>query len=1214
MEKDFESDLPQPAKEFGHRVDAALGFSENSGQHFLDWYTAHVDKTADEVRRRALGPDAVDGPFKFVEGASQFTTGMLLAGELGIAAKGASLLETVGLQAAKGGVGTFLAFGPTKDRLANMIAAGPDWFGRPAAQFMATQDTDSEIAARLKNAAEGAVLNVAFYAGTEALSKSLRWMIGANKAQAFALSARAARTADAASAGKIDPDLASRSIQADLAEARRLSGTADPGASVESVRAADGSWTLKRVGTNEVLTEAPTFRTQAEADLEAQALNTGARNANMPGGQVGAETQPILERRVSGNMEEPAFRRRASDLGRTPPPVPEAAPPVEPPGGKLASPAIQARVQSMTPEGRVAFYNEVYRRIAAGEDAVTVADELLSNESALRTKNPSTVSESLTAIHNMADALPEITDASGKPIQTAQAARLVSDLSKSTEDITNFVRSAFGDIEKLPQRLAATRIYIVQAARTARETAKFMELNPDSPVAAKNAADALQTLYDLHTAIGEHAGSSTVTPEARAAQQAILEEQGAQGLTRRLTAARGSVFEGRTPKQVRQIIRQVMSSENPGEILDAINQPKDLAPQGIKQSLWLDRLNAYRMEAMLSGPRTQIVNAVSNAIAMLQRPVETWWAGAAPWRAFQPGSSALRQEGADMLGGILQNFGESFRAARRAWYAGENVLDPGRMHVDANAGQSMSSRDWGDASWLNRIFHFPSRMLMGTDEFFAQLNYRVNVRAQILAQARSEGVTDATELANRLVTDNQFAFRPNQAGLNPASLEYSRVSTFKNDLGEFTDATGRTRPTIGKSLQDFANAHPFFRQIMPFVRTPVNLARWSWERTPGLAYASKIVQADLAAGGTRAAVAQSKMELGGALIATAAGLTLTHVITGAGPTDPDLRKEWIDLGNQPYSINLGPLGHISFRRGDPTFTFLGIVADLATAGKSILDGDSEHVGAALVSALVGNFASKTFMQGLTQTFDALSGDQTAIQRWMQAYAGSYVPNAANQINPDSAMREVRGIMDAIMARTPGWSTNLEPRRNFLGDKVMQAPNYLNNTFNPFTWSKSHPGGAVSDELLLVGRALAMPPEKLDGIDLTDRHAFARKGANVPPGGLNQSPYDRWLELMGEKNVNGRSTLDDLTRMIESPAYQKSGAGTAQYPGGIRFRLLNAIVQAHKSVAFARMLSEYPSLVQAIPQARQEKAKALTAPPPGQQDTSAAGVGQQFRLR
>lgn len=1194
----------------------AAAEDKQAGDNFMQWYSTHVDKTADELRQSALGADETSGPLAFVQGTSQFVTAMAAMPELDapkllvFTARGAGAMAT--------------GFTPSANRLSNMAANGPDWFGKPLAQFLSYKEDRTEMQNRLTAAAEGAIVSPVFYYGTEGVTAGLRWLVGANKARAFALSARAARTSDAVAKGTIDPELGSQAIRADLAEARRLAGVADPGATVETVRAADGSWTLRAVGTHEVLPDAPTFKTQAEADVNANAINTGARNANWKGGQLYSAADPLdrptFQRRAgeangpqgparpapTGNLDEPTFQRRATDAGQKPRPVPAGEPQTPPVNPGLVQQSIQETLGRISdPQVRATIENEITRPLQAGKDPNQVADALLT-DSNLRTKNPSSVNESLQAVGNLAETMPPLLRMTPEG-KVEYVGDLIPDVSNT--DVENFVRSAFGDTEKLPQHLLATRVYINQAVRTAKEMARVLEVNPDSPIAAGNAADALQTLYNLHEAISEHSGATSAT---RAAQQRIIDEQGAVGLTRRLTAARGHIFEGRTPSEIRQVIRQVFTSDSPSEVFASIRQPSEIPPPRIKVSTWLDRVNAYRMQAMLSGPRTQIVNAVSNTMAMLQRPVEKWWAGAAPWRYSNDISPALRQAGWDHLAGIFQNFGESFRMAKRAWLAGENVLDPGRMHVDANAGPGMTqTAAWGDASWWQKIYKIPTRTLMGVDEFYAQMNYRMNVRASILRQARAEGVVDPTALADRLVNDQQLAFNPNQSGMNPAAIEYSRVTTFKNDLNQVVNADGTPVRTWGATLQRMANDHPLFRQIMPFVRTPVNLTRWTWERTPILANWSKIVQADLEAGGERAAIAKAKIELGSAMYSAGAFLAATGVITGAGPTDPQMRKEYGALpGNQPYRLNLGPLGSIQLRRGDPVLTPLLITADFVQAYHDMPEDSKAQIPAAIVAALSRNIASKQFLQGMTEFLTAAtSGDPNTIQNWWRSYVGSYVPNVANQLNPDDVYREVHSMVDEVKSKLPGFSTTLEPHRNLLGEKVMSAPGYQ-NMYNPFTWSPKFPKEqAIGDELIRLGRVMAMPGTTFNGVDLTDRRSYVPDGTTLKPGEYGQSPYDRWMELLGQPDRNGNTLLDDLISTIKSPEYQASSPGTAEFPGGLRYIRANAVIQQHKAEAFAQMLSERKgTLIPAITQHALDQAGALT----GQQDTTASGITQFFR--
>src|SRR5262249_23673182 len=128
----------------------------------------------------------------------------------------------------------------------------------------------------------------------------------------------------------------------------------------------------------------------------------------------------------------------------------------------------------------------------------------------------------------------------------------------------------------------------------------------------------------------------------------------------------------------------------------------------------------------------------------------------------------LRTEGWDMMTGLMHDWSESWQGAKRAFALGQNLLDPG-SHAVADVHNGLGSwrpnigkfgpnvKELG-SQWLGRIARLPSRMLMTSDEFFKHKNYRTAMRAQILRQARQEGLKSSAELAERLAADMEFAF------------------------------------------------------------------------------------------------------------------------------------------------------------------------------------------------------------------------------------------------------------------------------------------------------------------------------------------------------------------------------------------------------------------------------------------------------------------------
>lgn len=669
--------------------------------------------------------------------------------------------------------------------------------------------------------------------------------------------------------------------------------------------------------------------------------------------------------------------------------------------------------------------------------------------------------------------------------------------------------------------------------------------------------------------------------------------------------------EGLTADQIRALARNVFRADgDPAAILWALRagQVQKMANKTVDRSMarkFLDWAMNLRVEGMLSAPSTQLTNVMSNMQTMLSRPLEYWWAGksfgSTSWKDAIKGNwtsnPALRQEGADMLTGIFAGWSDSWRMTKKAFMDGMNVLDP--SHTANDGSRALAA--WQDSSWLQRIVHAPSRLLMASDELFKQLNYRTNMRAQILRECREAGITDTVEIAKRLVDDIQMSFGPN-GGVNPRALNYAQTNTFTNSL-EYG---------WGKWLQD--NQSPFRKVIMPFVRTPTNIFRYVWQRTPILNMFQKQMVEDLAAGGERAALARAKSAMGVAMWGTGSALVAAGLITGRGPTDPKLNKQMRDMGWQPYSIKIGDR-YVSYKKADPVATSLGMIADLVQISGELKEKDQQFHISGFIAAMVANMTNKSYMQGMVDFMDAAtSNDENKLNQMFTGLATTFVPNIISKMDPrlnlgdsnqgqgifedqgwvfndggQSPLREARGLVDSVMGRVPGFSSTLEPRRNIMGELVMRPPGYLNNAINPFTVSGKVDDESTLAELVRIGKGMPMPSDTMFNgmIDLKDRDSFNEN--RVGGAKDRQSPYDRMLEVMSEPPNGALSLKQALIRLINSDGWKKIHNEDAYGKGGEKYRWVQDLVAQYQEYAEGIILHEYPDLQKAYFQASEVEA-------------------------
>jgi hypothetical protein len=130
------------------------------------------------------------------------------------------------------------------------------------------------------------------------------------------------------------------------------------------------------------------------------------------------------------------------------------------------------------------------------------------------------------------------------------------------------------------------------------------------------------------------------------------------------------------------------------------------------------------------------------------------------------------------------------------------------------------------------------------DNFFKTILQRGDIYAQALNQGRHLGL-DKGALADYAA---RHAAIPSQSMIEHAK-DFALNQTFQNDLG-----------TLGSAAKRLLQTGPMVL-LFPFMKTPMNLAKYAWNRTPGLQFLSGSLYDDILAGGQRADMAIARLTL-----------------------------------------------------------------------------------------------------------------------------------------------------------------------------------------------------------------------------------------------------------------------------------------------------------------------------------------------------------------
>jgi hypothetical protein len=290
--------------------------------------------------------------------------------------------------------------------------------------------------------------------------------------------------------------------------------------------------------------------------------------------------------------------------------------------------------------------------------------------------------------------------------------------------------------------------------------------------------------------------------------------------------------------------------------------------------------------------------------------------------------------------------------------------------------------------------------------------------------------------------------------MEKASEDWAREATFQSPLGKFAG-----------SLNAALRQVPVLTLVAPFVRTPVNLFKVAYERSPLGIFSTKFWD-EVSKGGAARDMALTKYAIGTATSTMVVYEVAHGNITGAGPQDPAQRKLWEANGNQAYSIRTydptqGKHVWKSYARLEPFATVIGATAD-ATEISAYLNADVEtlqdpgtqswHAAAAIIAGIMNNTGNKTFMKGLADFVDVLHDPQSQAKPYITGMTAAMMPYSgalkAVRNTQDPYLREAWSIVDKLRDETPGLSKDMPVARSLFGEPRLKNSSSLLGVMTP----------------------------------------------------------------------------------------------------------------------------------------------------------------------
>lgn len=671
---------------------------------------------------------------------------------------------------------------------------------------------------------------------------------------------------------------------------------------------------------------------------------------------------------------------------------------------------------------------------------------------------------------------------------------------------------------------------------------------------------------------------------------------------------------------VEKIVKVIEEGVDPEDFESGINGMFKLGrkTQGRK---FLDMPTEYWINSILSGPRTQVVNAMGNAMTSVWSTLETAVGG-----VLTGNLDVTRQAFAAWAD--MSMFREAASFAKNAFKSGENLLDPDARAFNEGRTDAITPEAFGkvegDKSYeaikhLGTFLRLPSRLLMTTDEFFKQLNYRRAARFKLAVDGIQQGINDPRQLAEHVekglediitsggrhyseesliregtkiaegrgitekVEQQEFVEqhvlenkKEGASALADFALEEARYLTFTKDL---------ERGTLGSAIQGATQAWSPLRFILPFVRTPTNILAFAFERTPGVFVPGVLKEErkrllEGVKGSDPIAKAQAVGKMSTSVLMSGVFLdTIVNnreYITGGGPKDEAEKKALRATGWQPYSFKIDGK-YYSYQRLDPFGTILGVGADLVDQGiRAPRDFDQsglDKVFSALTLTFVRNVTNKSYLSGIQMFTNAMSDPERYGDRLLRNFGSSMLPYSGflNQIQYGTGTqeaREVRSLADAVLNKLPSGRDNLDPKRNILGESIMIENKPLIGAISPIAMS-TEKNDPILTEMANLNHAFRPPPSTYGG--LIDLLAFEND--------QGRTAHDRRQEKLQTVRIGGRTLRQALQRLIASPTYQRLPAQSEPGLPSPRVQKITSLLTKYRSKALNETMAEFPELSQ-----------------------------------
>lgn len=364
-------------------------------------------------------------------------------------------------------------------------------------------------------------------------------------------------------------------------------------------------------------------------------------------------------------------------------------------------------------------------------------------------------------------------------------------------------------------------------------------------------------------------------------------------------------------------------------------------------------------------------------------------------------------------------------------------------------------------------------------------------------------------------------FKGNEATFHQHSQTGTALRNFRESLRQGSNLSR----TIGLGMD----------ATLPFINTPINIAKTGIEYTPGLGMLKTISDVQKAPKNLKADVfvdSISKQFAGGMLAAVGYELAKQGILNGKGGDDKKDKLEK-NLGKQDYSINLfGNTYDLSWLSPSAMPLFVGVETYNATKGSGI----SPDTMTSILSSTIDPLSEMSVISSVTEALQSYSKGTQALgdigASAITSYISQYVPTLAGQVATvfDDTQRSSSGntlgekIINQVKYKIPGLRNTLPAQTNVWGEEKKYDSNPIIRAVEAFASPANRKEVKIDDTTKEIERVYDNTGSGLPSLSLTKTPKIDTENVN-----LSSEEYTQYKKDYGK---NAKEMLDDLMKQEE----------------------------------------------------------------------------------